>query len=536
MDAATLLLAKKHTNKRVPWVSAAEYNGDIQAAINAISAIGGGIVVVPWQLAPYLVTGLTLDSNLRLLGLGKPTIKLADGANANVLHATSKSNITVENFNIDVNGVNQNSALYPAYVNAGWYFADIDGITLKNVSVNNSIRDNKLLRCTDIYCENVHVDGAQVDGWSIDNCNGGVFRNVSAKNITGVLAADVNGFEIEDGSRNLSFYDVFTENCSIGSGILFKSHDGINTCKNISMHNVKSINNFYGVNIAGFSEKVYIDGLQIVSANHGLLIGEGANIVNVNNLDVESAERALNLGSNCYNVRLSGRKLKGKYGVYAGSSVAEFKNVDISDMIIEGTDQTLYLAAHTAIREKVSFRNCEILSTGNSTIWCMGGTWDRLVFNNCKIRIPSGARRLIIDNSRGIDFINCDIDSLSARAISLRYSVNDIKIKGGKIKATTTGIDVLGEVAPTGASSDIIIDGVDIADMTNLIQVRSDTANKLTNLKVSDCRFKNGNMINWAGDQNPDIVTLTNNVGQNVTYAGPTSGTNIVKSGNNPAI
>lgn len=55
-------------------VSSPEFAGDIQAAIDAASAAGGGTVMVPFGTYALGATGLTLKSNVVVIGLGWPTI------------------------------------------------------------------------------------------------------------------------------------------------------------------------------------------------------------------------------------------------------------------------------------------------------------------------------------------------------------------------------------------------------------------------------------------------------------------------------
>ena len=75
----------------------------IQAAISAANTAGGGTVIFPKPSSNYkITTALTLNSNVRLLGLGvRPTIKLILSGSSHVISASSVSNAWVENLTLD---------------------------------------------------------------------------------------------------------------------------------------------------------------------------------------------------------------------------------------------------------------------------------------------------------------------------------------------------------------------------------------------------------------------------------------------------
>lgn len=83
--------------------------GDIQAAIDAVDALGGGVVVLaPGAYEVPNATEVTLQSNMLIEGYGA-TITLAAGSanTAEIFKATSETNITIRGITFDGNTTNQ---------------------------------------------------------------------------------------------------------------------------------------------------------------------------------------------------------------------------------------------------------------------------------------------------------------------------------------------------------------------------------------------------------------------------------------------
>ena len=75
----------------------------IQAAVDAASAAGGGVVAFPKPSNYYKITGaINMHSNVRLLGLGvRPTIKLIKTGSSHIINCSSNSNAWIENLTLD---------------------------------------------------------------------------------------------------------------------------------------------------------------------------------------------------------------------------------------------------------------------------------------------------------------------------------------------------------------------------------------------------------------------------------------------------
>jgi hypothetical protein len=348
--------------------------------------------------------------------------------------------------------------------------------------------------------------------------------------------------EIEDGSHDLVFNGIRTENCTKSYGVKIKSHDGVAVCYKIQINNYFSKNDSAGLTVENGCYQVDIRGVNIesnVASSRGLVIG----YTNAQSADVNISDiyiNVLGVGIMLYggtNIKFSNGRIVTQYYGIQFATTSNLVNISFSNLIVNSADSTVMASAHTATRTRLKFVNCYLESAAN-TIYLQGGTWDRLTFESCKIVIPylSGSgRRAMLTNCFGIDFVNTRISSLSASGIVLRYSGGDINISGCQISAVTHAINIGNEDTNTGNFTDIRIDGVDVSTVTNAITVKSVAAAQVANLMILNSKFKLCKVVNWTGDQNPDKITINNNQCTTTTYADPTSGTNLVKSGNNPA-
>ena len=99
----------------LPWVdirtfgaviTSSDNTSSIQNAINSLGS--GGTVIIP--PGTWITGKLTLSNNTRILGMGWGSIlKLKNSTNDDLLYATGKSNISVENLSLDGNQDNQSA-------------------------------------------------------------------------------------------------------------------------------------------------------------------------------------------------------------------------------------------------------------------------------------------------------------------------------------------------------------------------------------------------------------------------------------------
>jgi hypothetical protein len=143
-----------------------------QAAINAVSAAGGGIVQLPpgtglWSSSP------TLQSGVWLRGSGKyaTTVKLKNGANVTVLYSGNLSNAIVSDLTIDGNRANQTAG-----TSDGISFGVCSNITIFNVVVKNC-------RTRGIAFDN--VDDSLITACQVSSCGSiaaGSLASIEVKN------------------------------------------------------------------------------------------------------------------------------------------------------------------------------------------------------------------------------------------------------------------------------------------------------------------------------------------------------------------
>lgn len=141
---------------------------EIQAAIDAVSAAGGGLLYFP--AGTYLVTGLVLKDAVKLVGSNKraTTIKLANSANQHVIRAGD--------FDTNANGVFKSTPL--GCRTGGLADITIDGNKANQSSTKHGVAYYGL----DLYLENVEVKNCK--GWGIyTESPGNVFSVVAGLNL-----------------------------------------------------------------------------------------------------------------------------------------------------------------------------------------------------------------------------------------------------------------------------------------------------------------------------------------------------------------
>ena len=111
---------------------------EIQAAIDAANTAGGGTVVFPPTATNYQISSaLTLKTKVSLLGIGNPTIQLADSSDAIMVQdgGTIVTDMKIEGIIFDGNGSNQtrdtNKSMFRSTVSS-------KRITIQNCQFNNA--------------------------------------------------------------------------------------------------------------------------------------------------------------------------------------------------------------------------------------------------------------------------------------------------------------------------------------------------------------------------------------------------------------
>jgi hypothetical protein len=394
---------------------------DTQAFTNAIASLpNGGRILVPYTPTGYLIkNSIQLPSNIHLQGVGgRPTIKLASGTNQNAIQSYDTVNVTIENIHIEGNAEGQNSALYPSEHLNGVRMERVNGLTVKDVTVKNSLLENFYLKeCTNLYIENCHGDGAQLDGWNINKCKDGLFVNVSAANITTSHTSNGNGFEIEDGCENLKFIGIRTKGNTITAGINIQHHPGTNTNKNITISKFISENDKMGIQIQEGENGTIISDFHIYGAYDGI------QLINTESIIIEK-----------------------------GSIKADNRGIYSTTPISKTTIRDVTILPNTALYRAIDFQFgvtdllIDGLDTSGATDYgIIFGVTDRIRLQNFNISSAKGVR--FSSNATDLTLRDGLINSTTQYGLELRStSINKALFDNLTIKSQQTGVRFNGSV------------------------------------------------------------------------------------------
>lgn len=258
----------------------------IQAALNAIPSQGG---VVYFPAGSYLLTKALVPKNLTtIIGDGWTATTLiapsnvqgGNGAAINLALSPGSyySGLTVRDIAIDgtnqyrTGGPNPGSFIYPSGAN----LQGINNLLVENVYVKNPAgygltiggggtnTKTKNVRLRNIYIVgefngNDSIGGGAIDGGSIENyrCEDGYgtgsdlvwmsnfsYRNISVSHPTTSPAAGAWGLGTDSGAYNVTYEDIYIDNCSMG--IVVTSAAGVTPStaapQQITIHNFKITN------------------------------------------------------------------------------------------------------------------------------------------------------------------------------------------------------------------------------------------------------------------------------------------------------
>jgi hypothetical protein len=183
----------------------------IQAAIDAVTAAGGGIVRIPGGATCVLGSGLTLKDNVHLQGANwSSALQLEAAAVAVLITITNCDDCTISDLMLDGNGDNTTSvsgANDDAFVIYG--ATGVNRLHLRNLYVDDSENGSIVIKGTSsqIRLSNVYITNAGDDGDQHNN-NSAVYMDGSGATLTDVfvdgLVVDVSarkGLGLDDVSR-----------------------------------------------------------------------------------------------------------------------------------------------------------------------------------------------------------------------------------------------------------------------------------------------------------------------------------------------
>lgn len=514
---------------------------DTQAFLDALNAVsGGGEVRVPWTPNGYLVSGgITLSSNQALVGVGaRPLLRLADGANYNVLQALNAENVRIENLAIEGNADNQNADLYPN-VNylMGIRLFNVDGLDMRNVHVSDTINVNiKMDTCTNLHVSNVHCKGARVDGWSISNCQFGSFVDVSVSDVLQetIITGNAHGFEIEDGSAHLTFSGVTVENCTDKGGMLLQAHNLDNPVHHVVIQGVRALNCSTALSITSRANHINISGVTTEYTRTGVRF-QGCSEVSLSDFSFKdiTVSGIYFLSGEASGVVISnGHILTDDNGSGVQIAAPSIKDVRLQNVRIVAGNQAVHTGSGGSI-EGLFFNSCHLESTNNSAVWLRTPNGKGTTFSNCTVIASPGRTGFIVTGGwQDVSIIDTETHGAGTSAITVGAGCSNVTIRGGIITgATSRGVDV------ANGCHRVTFDGVRFKGLATAIRSSSTADERTQDVQVSNCRFEDvSTMVAWSGEQNHDTVTLIGNIRGGASYADPTNGTNIVKSGNNPEL
>ncbi len=276
----------------------------IQAAIDAVSVAGGGIVII--QEGTYLFgSALIYKSNVAIRGLGRgaTTLKVADSADDHGFNTSATvADASIESMTIDGNRTGQAGGTRAHCIRSA---DDMERVVFRDLHILNSsgygiglqgtADDTGLLE--DILIENCHIESSGVDGIDIKNradANVGVkISNVFVKDFDQQGDGSKNGIDVRGQCLLDNIYvDLGTVNTN--SGIVFR--DGGPGSASGTGGRYSSLTNFYvkgdgaatgSVGVQILNREVTVANGYISNAFRGIrFTGDKSGVSNVRIIDV----------------------------------------------------------------------------------------------------------------------------------------------------------------------------------------------------------------------------------------------------------
>lgn len=238
-------------------------------------ALGNGNVQVTMSAGTYLITGIKMPNNSRLVGQGKDItkIKLMDSTPAQNIGITNlqmdgnAKYITLENFTFNGNKFRQDGKLKPT---GGSLSSNIRFAGVEHGYIYNIKSYNPLLHCIDVTYANddyyyqgdgnrvpesleskyIHIDNCEAFGHGDDGITTHHSRYITITNCYAhhpTPGGNKNGIEIDDGSQFVFLSDNKTENAF--AGVEIKAHATASASRGIFVNNHLSIEDTRSYNI-----------------------------------------------------------------------------------------------------------------------------------------------------------------------------------------------------------------------------------------------------------------------------------------------
>lgn len=230
----------------------------IQAAINAASLAGGGTVYFPQ--GTYMITGITVPSNVKLLGSKGSILKqIASTSAVLVLTLPNSSNIVIDTLELDGNAVNQTTTN--------------NGIATNSVGTSNTV----IINC---YIHDVAYDGVYAYGNNIK-----ILHNT-------VSECGRNGISVGENATNIHIDNNHVSNTTASGINLIGGNSSAIIISNNTTENTTSdgISGYGGTSL----DIAIVNNIIRTAGNHGMHIG-GNRIVVDGNVVRDTASHGITL-------------------------------------------------------------------------------------------------------------------------------------------------------------------------------------------------------------------------------------------------
>jgi hypothetical protein len=269
----------------------------IQAAINAVGSINGGVIYFPTGV--YLVSqgtipnqSLYLQNNVTIIGagVGATLIKLAPNANSHVITGQNVNNIGIYNLAIDGDRANQILDVH------GIQLLNVSGAIIQNVEVRKVVRYGiglqqgtfRRIKIDSVYIHDTGYDG--IDIKNRNNNNEDIFiSNVTVRNWANITTVDSQaGIDIR-GKVQLNNIECVAPASNNSTGVRFQTGEttdanglgGHNSVLSNFFIDLGNTNSSIGINIA--ARNVAVSNGQIKNSHRGVLVAQtGARVTQVN--------------------------------------------------------------------------------------------------------------------------------------------------------------------------------------------------------------------------------------------------------------
>lgn len=567
-QAGTGAVSRNLQDKAREIVSAQDFGAvgdgvaDDTLALQRFLDAGGGLLKATGAF--YLVSdALTMPSGCVISGVGgMPIIKLKAATNKTLLSATSKSNIRIQNLELDANEGQQAKAEY-----YGLLFSQCTNITLDNVYSHDSVYPNvRFLDCDGMDVTNLRCATSPAEGLKVSGSSNGVFRNIILSNYpksaTHTPIGAVAAVQVDDGSNHIRFENVKITNdaASAGVGIDFSTHAGEPITHSITVNGLYTEKTDCGFRVTNASENITLLNHKSVDERRCAMIDKNSKRVRIDGFDYYMGDVVTFAGSRypisfeqgADSVSIRNGVVNGKgTGIYVGASVTSFTNVVFDNVEVTSRDASaVWVRGAASVTDlDISFTDCELRSSGTGALVLLGVAavtgFSRQNFDRCKMYVSPSTSQIgvVMNYMQNVSFTDSFFSCQNKAAVACEVGSGNCVIRGGRIIGTGTGTAILVKAGVSG----VAVRGAEISTFTRLLQLApGDAVTKTVNITFDGCTIKSISqgafyITGTLDARYVDRLTINDNVFIDVPtlFTGfplGTNGTNLVALGNNPAV